>query len=114
MLLFFAPVPSAPTSLNVSHITATTITVQWEEVDCSEQNGITTGYSVEYWEVEAGNGSALNMTVSGDNATISSLLPSTKYSVRVAAENSNGTGPYSTALIVETEGMWSMYLMLFT
>ena len=71
---------------------------------------------MEYWEVEAGNGSALNMTVSGDNATISSLLPSTNYSVRVAAENSNGTGPYSTALIVETEGMWSltMYLMLFT
>ena len=89
----------------MSDITATTITVQWEEIDCSEENGVITGYSVEYWQVEAGNESALNMTVSGDNATISSLMPSTNYSIRVAAENSAGTGPYSNALYAVTDGM---------
>ena len=89
----------------MSDITATTITVQWEEIGCSEENGVITGYSVEYWEVEAGNGSVMIMTLSGDTATISSLIPSTTYSIRVAAENSAGTGPYSNALYAVTDGM---------
>ena len=36
-------------------------------------------------------------------ATISSLMSSTTYSIRVAAVNSAGTGVYSDLLIVQTE-----------
>ena len=42
------------------------------------------------------------MSVSGDSSggmyVISGLMPSTTYSIQVAAETSAGTGPYSTAI----------------
>ena len=46
------------------------------------------------------------MSVSGGSvteATISSLMSSTTYSIQVAAVNSPGTGVYSDLLIVQTE-----------
>ena len=46
------------------------------------------------------------MSVSGDSSggmyVISGLMPSTTYSIQVAAETSAGTGPYSEAIINET------------
>ena len=91
------PAPSAaPTSVRVSAVTSSSITVQWEAVDCIHRNGDITGYSVRYGVV--GSGSTQTMSVSGDSvtkATISSLMLSTTYSIQVAAENSAGTGVYS-------------------
>ena len=48
------------------------------------------------------------MNVSGGSvteATISSLMSSTTYSIQVAAVNSAGIGVYSDLLILQTEGM---------
>ena len=48
------------------------------------------------------------MSVSGGSATeatISSLMPSTTYSIQVAAVNSAGIGVYSEIMIVQTESM---------
>ena len=48
------------------------------------------------------------MSVSGGGvteATISSLMPSTTYSIQVAAVNSAGIGVYSDLMIVQTESM---------
>ena len=104
--IIIPPAPSAaPTSFNITDdITATTITVQWGPVDCSEQNGVITGYRVQYEVVDSGN--VQNMTVdSGDNVTISSLVPSTSYSIQVAAETSEGIGPYTDSLTARTDGM---------
>ena len=45
------------------------------------------------------------MSVSGGNVTettISSLMPSTTYSIQVAAVNSAGVGVYSDPLVIET------------
>ena len=49
------------------------------------------------------------MSVSGDSSggmyVISYLMPSTNYSIKVAAETSFGTGPYSTAIYQQTAGV---------
>ena len=82
------------------------ITVQWEEVPCADQNGAITRYSVQY-EVE-GSGNAQNMTVNGattTETTIEDLIPSTTYSIQVAAVNSAGTGVYSTPRDQLTQGL---------
>ena len=46
------------------------------------------------------------MSVSGDSSggmyVISGLMPSTTYSIQVAAETSAGTGPYTSPLTIET------------
>ena len=89
------PAPSAPpSSVSVSEVTSSSITVQWGPVDCIHRNGDITGYSVQY--------GSKTVSVSGDSSggmyVISGLMPSTTYSIQVAAKTSAGTGPYSTTV----------------
>ena len=103
----FPPAPSAaPTSVSVSEVTSSSITVQWGAVDCIHRNGDITGYSVRYGVQESG--STQTVSVSGGGAmqtTISGLMPSTTYSIEVAAVNSAGTGMYSDAVADMTLGI---------
>ena len=87
---------AAPTNVDVSVINSTALIVQWETVPCIEQNGDITGYTVRV--LESGE-----MDVGDVNeVTISELTPSTTYSIQVAAVNSEGTGPYSDLIIIDT------------
>ena len=95
MCMAMPPAPSAPpSSVSVSEVTSCGITVQWGPVDCIHHNGDITGYSVQYGRE--------TVSVSGDSSggmyVISGLMPSTTYSIQVAAQTSAGTGPYSTAV----------------
>ena len=95
---------AAPTFVRESGVTSSSITVQWGAVDCIDRNGDITGYSVRYGV--QGSGSTQTRDVSGGSvteATISSLMPSTTYSIQVAAVNSAGIGVYSDPpVIIET------------
>ena len=106
VFLSIPPAPSsAPTSVRVSAVTSSSITVQWGAVDCIHHNGDITSYSVQYGV--QGNGSIQTMYVSRGSvteATISTLMPSTTYSIQVAAVNSVGIGEYSTSITVKTDG----------
>ena len=59
---------------------------------------------MQYRVVDSGN--TQTMSVSGDSATIASLVPSTNYSIQVAAETSVGPGPYTDPLTARTDGMY--------
>ena len=88
--------------------TSSSITVQWEMVPCIHRNGNITGYSVQY----TGGGSIDSTPVPGGSvmeATISGLVPSTTYSIQVAAVNSAGTGDYSDHVIIETHSQSKYY-----
>ena len=104
-MLSIPPAPSAaPISVRESGVTSSNITLQWGAVDCIHHNGDITGYSVQY-EVQ-GSGNAQSMNVSGGSVTevtISSLMPSTTYSIQVAAVNRVGIGEYSTSITAETD-----------
>ena len=92
---------AAPTSVRESGVTSSNITVQWGAVDCIHHNGDITGYSVRYGV--QGSGSTQTREVSGGSvteATISSLMPSTTYSIQVAAVNSAGIGVYSDPPVI--------------
>ena len=98
---------AAPTSVSVSEVTSSSITVQWGAVDCIQRNGDITGYSVRYGVQGSGT---QTMSVSGGGATmttISGLMPSTNYSIEVAAVNNAGIGLYSAVITVVTDdGKW--------
>ena len=93
--------------MNVSEVTTSSITVQWGPVDCIHRNGDITGYSVQY--------GSKTVSVSGDSSggmyVISGLWISTNYSIKVAAETSFGTGPYSTAVYQLTAGVISTIII---
>ena len=101
----FFPVPSAaPTFVYISNVTFSSITVQWEAVDCIHQNGNITGYSVYYWVQRS---SILSVNVSGGTAmafTLTGLSSSTTYNIDVAAINNAGVGKHSNSITVKTEG----------
>ena len=105
--MYFPPAPSAPPiSVSASGDTSSSITVQWEPVDCIHRNGDITGYSVQYGVV--GNGGPQSVSVSGGGTTelnVSGLNPASNYSIEVVAVNIAGTGMYSTPLFVLTEGI---------
>ena len=105
-------VPSAPpTLITVQNITSFNINLFWDPLNCTEQNGDITGYSVRYGVEESG--SIKNMYVSGGattEATISGLNPSTNYFTEVAAVNSAGSGVYSTAIFTLTKGIIFTYI----
>ena len=97
---------AAPSNVSVTEVTSSTITVQWGMVPCTHQNGPITGYSVRYGVM--GSGSTQTETVSGASeteTTISDLMPSTNYSIDVAAINKVGTGVYNDPLTTVTDGM---------
>ena len=87
---FTSIVPSEPPqSLTVTSTTPFSITIQWGEVECLEQNSEITGYSVRYGGMTANVTGASNKTF-----TATGLTPRTSYTFEVAAVSVSGTGPY--------------------
>ena len=86
-------------------MTSSSITVQWEAVDCINRNGDVIGYSVQYGLGGSENTSITNVS-SGDifETTLTDLISSTNYSIEVAAVNSAGVGVYSNAIFAKTDG----------
>ena len=99
---------------------SSSITVQWEAVDCIHRNGDITGYSVRYG-VQGSvkrDRTVENVTGSSDDVTgttISGLAPNTSYVIEVAAVNGNGTGPYSDPMYWTTsvEGQCMLHILYF-
>ena len=85
--------------MSTSEVTSSSINVQWEMVPCIHRNGDILGYLVQYT-------GGVTMSVIGIEATISNLMPSTIYSIQVAALNRNGTGVYSDPRNQLTLGEW--------
>ena len=77
------------------------MTISWDEVPCSGQNGPITGYLLYYTNTTFSD--TVNIT-GGDNRqyTLTTLTPYTNYTVTVRAYNDAGTGPASSEVIQQT------------
>ena len=82
-------------------VTARSVNVSWNEIECIERNGMITNYTVEFLSL---GGSAIPgvLMVNERRFTASELTPFTNYTFQVAGDNSNGTGPFSNITIIET------------
>ena len=97
LINFFSAPVSAPEGLTSKSIEKRSLSVVWVTVPCPGQRGPITGYRLRY------SSSTVVITGEGNREqTLTGLTPFTSYSVQVAAANAGGTGPYSTALTVET------------
>ena len=100
LLLSSAP-SAAPNSPRITNVTTSTITIQWNAVECIHRNGDITGYSVRYGD---GNPRQTN-DIKMEHLIIIRLNHSTTYTIQVAAVNSVGTGVYSEQLSISTTGI---------
>ena len=85
-----------------SSVEARSLTVSWDEVPPSGQNGPITGYLLYYTNTTFSD--TINIT-GGDNRsyTLTELRPYTNYTVTLSAYNDVGTGPTSDNRIQQTE-----------
>ena len=79
---------------------STSVTLIWDAPPFVEQNGYLTGYSVNC-STSAGP-SHIMRRVNESYFTLSGLRPQEEVVVSVAAVNSNGTGPYTVPLALQT------------
>ena len=93
---------SSPENIIFPSVKARSLTVSWDEVPPSGQNGPITGYILYYTNTTFSE----NITITGGQNrayTLTELRPYTNYTVTVAAYNDVGTGPTSDNRIQQTE-----------
>ena len=100
-LLLSGPPTGAPLLQPPVVINLTAIRLSWEEVKCTQSNGVITGYNIQYHSNKEPQSVFLNVTAV-TNVTITGLTEFRLYYIRVAAINSNGIGPYSQEFIFHT------------
>ena len=78
----------------------------WDTIECTESNGIITGYTVIFQEQSKPN--TVNRTFFA-----SGLTPFTSYTFQVAGVNDVGTGPKTDLLTITTdeEGLLNQFLL---
>ena len=87
---------SSPQSVVVKSNNQTSLNVSWQPPMEIDHNGLIISYVINYTREESSYVMIVNVT--GTTYTISELVAFTEYSVRVAAVNINGTGPFSDAV----------------
>ena len=75
-------------------VSSTAVSISWEEVNCTQSNGMIIGYNIQYHPNKEPQSVFLNVTAV-TNVTITDLTEFHLYYIRIAAINNNGIGPYS-------------------
>ncbi len=81
----------------------TTISIEWNEVECTDRNGDITSYSVRYGPSSTPSSDRSVETISDPDSRTFSVVGreiGTSYSFEVAAVNGHGSGPYSTTIVM--------------
>ena len=80
----------------------TSITIEWSELDCTDRNGVITGYRVRYGPTSTPSQRQI-VNISARIFTVDREFITLSYDFEVATVNVDGTGPYSTPpLTVDT------------
>uniref|UniRef100_A0A1X7V511 Fibronectin type-III domain-containing protein n=1 Tax=Amphimedon queenslandica TaxID=400682 RepID=A0A1X7V511_AMPQE len=93
-----AIIPSGwPSSIQVLQVNSTANRFTWNEVNCSQRNGLITGYTV----IISNSSITYNLTSTERYIILNDLVFGTEYNISVAAINSIGRGPFSDPKEVE-------------
>uniref|UniRef100_A0A1X7SXP1 Fibronectin type-III domain-containing protein n=1 Tax=Amphimedon queenslandica TaxID=400682 RepID=A0A1X7SXP1_AMPQE len=93
-----ARIPSGwPSSIQVLPVNSTVNRLTLNEVNCSERNGLITGYTV----IISNSSITYNLTSTERYIILNDLAFGTEYNISVAAVNSAGRGPFSDPIEVE-------------
>ena len=91
---FPGPPTGAPLLKPPIVVNSTAIRISWEEVNCTQINGVIIGYNIQYHPNKEPQSVFINVTAV-TNFTITGLTEFHLYYISIAAINNNGIGPYS-------------------
>jgi len=89
---------SSPQNIILISVNPASLRVSWQQLPIIYHNGPLTGHVIQYTRIGSSDMMSINVT-SGTTYTISGLVAFVIYSVRVAAMNVNGTGPFSIPVV---------------
>lgn len=89
---------AAPHNVTAVSVRPSSLLVSWLPPLLIDHNGDLTGFRVSYGKVGSRRLQSVQLSANVTMYTISQLIPSTEYRVRVACINSNGTGPFSVSV----------------
>ena len=81
---------------------STSISVSWEDVPFSEQNGVIVSYTVIYRALPSNSSKSKNVTTEENHVTLTGLNEYTNYRITVFASTSKGRGNESKPIVVIT------------
>ena len=97
-------VPSGwPLLIQILPVNSTANNLTWNEVNCSEHNGLITGYTV----MISNSSITYNLTSTERYIILNDLVFGTEYNISVAAVNFVGRGPFSDPIEVEIDAFIS-------
>ncbi len=90
-----------PEDLTIETLNTTSILLQWQMPAVEKRNGLIVGYKIA---IKENDKQVLTTNVESEprRKTINNLLPGHKYSVRITARTTNGSGPFTEWQIAET------------
>ena len=101
-LLLPCSAPSEVPSNVVPTVTSRTISVSWDAIDCSNQNGPNFRYDVDFRPIED-RIAAHDGTINHVTFMIGGLQPFANYTFRVRGVNDAGNGNYTTLMRLQTD-----------
>ena len=87
----------APMSFSLTPVNSTANNLTWNEVNCSQHNGLITGYTV----MISNSSITYNLNSTERYIILNDLVFGTVYNISVAAVNSVGRGPFSDPIVIE-------------
>ena len=112
-IIMLSTAPNAPvSSITISSVNARSMTVSWDGVPCSGQNGPITGYMLYYTNTTFSD----TVNITGGNSrryNLTMLTPYTNYTVTVTAYNDGGTGPVSSEVIQQMKQAGKLELISY-
>ena len=108
--ILFLVVPTGwPSLILVSHVNSTANRIAWNKVNCSQHNGLITGYTV----MISNSSITYNLNSTERYIILNDLVFGTVYNISIAAVNSVGRGPFSDPIAVQIEkGICIKYILV--
>ena len=104
MSCYNSTVPSSPPqNVMVTSVNPASLGLSWQPPPMINHNGPITGHMINYTRVGSSDMISMNVN-SGTTHTISGLVAFVDYSVTVAVNTVNGTGPFSNPPVVGRSG----------
>ena len=82
-------------------VNLTALKITWSAVQCLDSNGAINSYVVVYTGA-VGSADTLNVPSTETSVVLTNLTPHSQYSIRVAASNKIGAGPFSDPILTST------------
>ena len=103
MTIYFISAPSTPpTGLTVENINATAVQISWQNLKKNDTNGQLLRFTMKLVRLDTSVEILRNISSSLQTFIAGDLKSYANFSIRIAAVNKAGFGPYSDPVIFET------------